>query len=176
MKIVLVAGMPGAGKEELLTVARSMDIPFLRMGDIVRDHYTINDIAFTRMSVGEHANNERKLHGKNIWAQRAIENMSGDLFLVDGCRSMDEVISYRELSDDVVIIGIFTSPAVRYDRLVKRAREDAPRNITEFNERDSRELSWGLGSVIAQADEMIVNMGTLEEFKESAEKVLKGLR
>ena len=36
MRILLIAGMPGAGKEELLNVARSMGVPFLRMGDIVR--------------------------------------------------------------------------------------------------------------------------------------------
>ena len=35
MKILLVTGMPGAGKEELLQVAMSMGIQFLRMGDIV---------------------------------------------------------------------------------------------------------------------------------------------
>ena len=37
MKILVVAGMPGAGKEELLKVAQSMGYSFLRMGDIVRD-------------------------------------------------------------------------------------------------------------------------------------------
>ena len=39
MRIILVAGMPGAGKEELLTVARGMGLPFVRMGDLVREAY-----------------------------------------------------------------------------------------------------------------------------------------
>ncbi len=39
MKILVVAGMPGAGKEELLNVARSMGYNFVRMGDVVRETY-----------------------------------------------------------------------------------------------------------------------------------------
>ncbi len=99
MKILLVTGMPGAGKEELLNVARSMNIPFLRMGDIVREFHRTSGAEAEGLTVGQVANRERELHGKDIWAKRAIQQMSGDLFLVDGCRSIDEVRSYRGLSD-----------------------------------------------------------------------------
>ena len=123
MRILLVAGMPGAGKEELLGVARSMEIPFLRMGDIVREHHAESG---TGLSVGAYANAQREELGKDIWARRALERMHGDIFLVDGCRSMDEVRSYRGLSDDVLIVGIFAPPEARFERLVKRGRDDAP--------------------------------------------------
>ncbi|MBQ7979728.1 MAG: AAA family ATPase, partial [Candidatus Methanomethylophilaceae archaeon] len=53
MKILLVTGMPGAGKEELLNVARSMDIPFLRMGDIVREFHQTSGAAERGLSVGQ---------------------------------------------------------------------------------------------------------------------------
>lgn len=176
MKILLVTGMPGAGKEELLTVARSMDIPFLRMGDIVREFYETSGAAQKGLSVGQVANGERELHGKDIWAKRALERMSGDLFLVDGCRSMDEVDSYRGLSSEVYIIGVHAPSKTRYDRLVKRGREDAPHNIEEFNERDNRELGWGLGNVIAMSDIMIVNDSDLDSFKAEVKKELEALR
>ncbi|WII07081.1 AAA family ATPase [Methanomassiliicoccales archaeon LGM-RCC1] len=176
MKILLVTGMPGAGKEELLTVARSMDIPFLRMGDIVREFYETSGAAQKGLSVGQVANGERELHGKDIWAKRALERMSGDLFLVDGCRSMDEVNSYRGLSDEVYIIGVHAPGKTRYDRLIKRGREDAPHNIEEFNERDSRELGWGLGNVIAMSDIMIVNDSGLDSFKAKVKRELEALR
>ena len=165
MKILLIAGMPGAGKEELLNVARSMDIPFLRMGDIVREFYVSSGAAQQGLSVGQVANSEREINGKDIWAKRAIERMSGDVFLVDGCRSLDEVTSYRNLSDEVSIIAIHATPKERYERLVKRARDDAPHNMEEFSERDNREMGWGLGNVIALADVMIVNNSDLETFK-----------
>ena len=176
MKILLVTGMPGAGKEELLNVARSMDIPFLRMGDIVREFHQTSGAAERGLSVGQVANGERELHGKDIWAKRAIERMSGDIFLVDGCRSLDEVDSYKGLSDNVYIIGVHAPRPVRYDRLVKRGREDAPKDMSEFDERDNRELGWGLGNVIALSDIMIINDSDLESFQSKVKKELEALR
>jgi dephospho-CoA kinase len=176
MKILLVTGMPGAGKEELLNVARSMGIPFLRMGDIVREFHQTSGAAEKGLSVGQVANGEREKHGKDIWAKRAIERMSGDIFLVDGCRSLDEVDSYKGLSDQVYIIGVHASRAVRYDRLVRRGRDDAPKDMKEFDERDSRELGWGLGSVIALSDILVINDCDLETFRAKVTKELEALR
>lgn len=176
MKILLIAGMPGAGKEELLNVARSMGIPFLRMGDIVRGYHASSGAEKEGLSVGQVANREREVHGKDIWAKRAIEMMSGDVFLVDGCRSMDEVASYRGLSDDVYIIAVHAPRMTRYKRLVARGRDDAPKDIEEFDQRDNREMGWGLSDVIALADIMIVNDSDLLSFKLDVAEALEGLR
>ena len=176
MKILLITGMPGAGKEELLEVARSMDIPFLRMGDIVREFHRTSGAAEKGLSVGEVANGEREKHGKDIWAKRAIDRMSGDLFLVDGCRSLAEVNSFKGLSDEVYIIGVHASRKIRYERLVRRGREDAPHSIEEFDERDNRELGWGLGNVIALSDILIINDSDLESFKSKVKGELEALR
>lgn len=176
MHILVVTGMPGSGKEEFLGVATGMGISFVRMGDIVRETYASSDAASQGLSVGGFASREREVHGKNIWAKRAAERMSDSLFLVDGCRSMDEVRSYRELGGEVTIIAIHAPPNQRYDRLVKRNRDDAPRNTAEFDERDRRELSWGLGDAIALSDVMIDNSGTLQMFKSKAGEILEGFR
>jgi len=175
MKIIIIAGMPGAGKEELLSVAASMDVPSIRMGDVVREVYSASSESKSGVSVGEFASAERKRFGKNIWAKRTIERMYGSVFLVDGCRSMDEVRSFRELSKDVVIIGIHSPPELRYERLVKRGREDAPKSIEEFNERDSREITWGLAEVIALSDIMIINSSGLEEFHSASQDIMRRL-
>ncbi len=67
-------------------------------------------------------------------------------------------------------------PAIRYERLVKRGREDAPSNIEEFEERDNRELGWGLGDVVSLSDYLIVNDSNLESFQVKVRAVLEGLR
>ena len=175
MKLIVVAGMPGAGKEEFLNVARDMDIPFLRMGDLVRELYPKRGDEDRDLTLGQFANIERERHGYNIWAKRALERMSGDIYLIDGCRSMDEVMAYRSLSDDVNIIAIHAPPRIRYDRLVKRQRDDAPRNVEEFDARDSREMGWGLANVIALSDHLIVNDGSLEKFREEASAYLRSI-
>ncbi len=173
MRIIAVAGMPGAGKEEFLTVARGMGIPFLRMGDVVRDFHAERAPEDAALSVGQIANTERERHGYSIWAKRAMARMHGAIFLVDGCRSMDEVRAYRELTDDVMVVGIHSSPATRYERLVRRNRDDAPRNPEEFMERDRREIGWGLAELIVLSDVLIVNEGTLSDFRTNSEIVLR---
>ncbi|MDR1405309.1 MAG: AAA family ATPase [Candidatus Methanoplasma sp.] len=176
MKILIVAGMPGAGKEEFLSVAESMNIPFARMGDVVREAYSCLPESERGMGIGQFADSERKKFGKNIWARRIAEKMDGGLFLIDGCRSMDEVRAFREMSDDVLIIGIHSPPDVRYLRLVKRGRADAPKNIAEFNERDAREISWGLAEVLVLSDLTLVNNSALDSFRSLSGNILEGLR
>lgn len=175
MRILLITGMPGAGKEELLEVARSMGIPFLRMGDIVREFHESSGNADKGMTVGQTASRERELNGSDIWARRALERMSGELFLVDGCRSMDEVRSFRGLSDDVHIIAVHAPAEQRYARLIKRGREDAPTDQEEFDSRDNREMGWGLSEIIALADLMVVNDSDLETFRRRVRETLEGL-
>ena len=176
MKLIITTGMPGAGKEEFLMAASDSGIPFLRMGDIVREFHAKRSEEDKDLSVGQLANLDRQRYGFDIWAKRAVEKMYGDIFMIDGCRSMDEVRAYRNITDDVNIVGIFASPATRYDRLVKRGRDDAPKNLEEFKERDDRELGWGLGETMALADRMIINESSLEEFKANVKRLMEDFR
>ncbi|MCL2786614.1 MAG: AAA family ATPase [Methanomassiliicoccaceae archaeon] len=170
MRLLIVTGMPGAGKEEFLNVAVGMGIPFIRMGDVVRDAYASH---VTDLSVGKFAEEERKRYGYDIWAKRSMERMSAPVFLVDGCRSVDEVKAFRSLTDDVSVIAIHSSPEVRYQRLVRRGRDDAPSDHGEFGERDEREIGWGLAKIIALADVTVTNDSTLEDFRDASKAALE---
>ena len=176
MRLIITTGMPGAGKEEFLLAASDSGFPFLRMGDIVREFHAKRSEEDKDLSVGQLANLDRQRYGFDIWARRAMEKMSGDIFMIDGCRSMDEVRAYRNITDDVNIVAIYASPKTRYDRLVKRGRDDAPKNIEEFNERDSRELGWGLGETMALADRMIINESSLDDFKRNVRELMEEFR
>lgn len=125
------------------------------------------------MTIGQFADQERETYGKNIWAIRAMERMSGRLFLVDGCRSMSEVFCYKKSGNEVYIAGIHAPRMIRYERLVRRNRDDAPQNITEFNERDEREMRWGLSDVIALSDIMIVNNKDIRRFRLNVKETLE---
>ena len=175
MKLIVVAGMPGAGKEEFLNVAIDMGLPFIRMGDLVRELYAKRSEEDRDLNLGQFANVERERHGYNIWAKRALERMSGNIYLIDGCRSMEEIKAFRGLSDDVNIVAIHAPPKVRYERLVKRQREDAPKNTEEFEARDTREIGWGLAEVVALADHLILNDGPLERFRADAGSYLRSI-
>jgi hypothetical protein len=59
--------------------------------------------------------------------------------------------------------------------VVSRKREDDVLSFDELVARDERELSWGLGNVIATADIMMVNDGPLEEFLTQIETFVRDI-
>ncbi|HSV42622.1 MAG TPA: AAA family ATPase [Methanomassiliicoccales archaeon] len=168
--------MPGAGKEEFVGVALSIGYDVVRMGDVVRAEAGRLSVANSDKGVGGFANEERQKHGYDIWAKRAAEHVRSDRTIIDGSRGLMELEIFKErFGEDVRSIAIHSSPSTRFVRLKARARADAPRSLEEFNQRDERELSWGLGSLISMADIMIINEGTLEEFKSNCSQCLQKL-
>ncbi len=170
-----MTGMPGAGKEELVSVALELGYQVRRMGDVVRAEAAKNNVQ--PQDVGRFAHDERQRHGYDIWAKRIVPLVGGDDTLIDGCRGMSEVNVFRSaFGKNVKIVAVHSAPSTRFPRLVDRARSDAPRDREEFDGRDRRELGWGLGETIALADALIVNEGTLESFRKDAFALLEELK
>lgn len=176
MKVCVLAGMPGAGKEEFVRVALETGYEVIRMGDVVRMEASDRGISSDDKGVGGFAHSERQIHGYDIWARRTTPLICKDPTIIDGCRGVAELdVFRREFGEQVVVIGLHASPKTRFKRLIERNREDAPETWEEFQERDKRELGWGLGKVIVLADYMIVNEEDIGTFKENIERVLQKL-
>ena len=75
----------------------------------------------------------------------------------------------------MTIICVHASPKIRFSRLQERNREDAPQTWEIFRERDVREISVGLGGVIALSDVMLVNEGTLDDIQNSSRDLVAKL-
>jgi len=172
LKVVCVTGMPACGKEEFLKVAQSKGFAVVRMGDVVREEAAKRGF-MKDPDVGRFADQERKEHGYGIWAERTLPGITDELCLVDGLRGPAEMQVYRAaFPRSVFVVAIHASPAARIQRILKRKRKDDPANESEFRARDKRELSWGLGEVIALADQVIVNEGDLDLFRNQANAFL----
>ncbi len=50
------------------------------------------------------------------------------------------------------ILSVYSSPETRFKRLLNRKRIDDSLDKPKFESRDKRELKFGIGEVIAQAD------------------------
>jgi dephospho-CoA kinase len=70
-------------------------------------------------------------------------------------------------------IGVHSGPETRFQRLYNRARPDDPKNWEDFNERDMRELSVGLGDALALAERMIINQGPINAVKVDIRETLE---
>ncbi len=173
-KVLVVTGMPGAGKEEFVKVAQRKGYAVIRMGDVVRKEAERQGAVMDDKGIGGFASSERRVHGPEIWARRCLDILGPGPTVIDGSRSLMEMRAFRSaLGEDTRLVAVHSSPASRFERLRRRNRSDAPRNIQEFEDRDERELGWGLGSLIAMADIMLVNEGTLEQFHALVEKELE---
>ena len=58
---------------------------------------------------------------------------------------------------------------------MQRGRGDDGANLQEFFDRDRRELKWGIGSAFALADGMLINEGSLDEFRRAARTRLEAI-
>ena len=151
MVVVVVSGLPGAGKEELVKVMVENGFSVVRMGDVVRAHAESQGLGGDDLSIGSHATSERETMGKDIWAVRTIEVLPEGDSVIDGCRSKDELQYFRKHIDNLVTVGITASAENRFQRLATRGRADAPKTLEEFKRREERELGWGLGEAIENA-------------------------
>ena len=170
-KAILIIGMPGSGKDEFAMVARDMGIEVINMGDIVREYTSSTGVSIS-MS-GEIASRERKVNGMDIWAKRTIERVQSNFVVVEGVRNIEEIQRFRKDMVIGLVVSISSGRDTRYARLLKRGREDDPRNIEEFTVREKRELSWGIGEVLATADRYICNDSSIDAFRESVKEFLR---
>ena len=146
------------------------------MGDVVREEARRRGLPITDAAVGGMAHTERELHGFGIWAERTLPRIHGDHVLVDGLRGRAELEVFRKaFGEELVVIAVHASPKTRHERMLRRKRSDDAATIEAFRARDLRELSWGLGDVIATADVMLVNEARLDEFRRGARAALERL-
>jgi dephospho-CoA kinase len=176
LKILVTTGMPGSGKEEFLKICEARGAKIVRMGDIVREKAKEFGLDSSDASVGTLANDERKRYGMDVWAKRTIPYVGGELVVIDGTRGPDEIKAFKNaFGEDLKVVAIHTSPKARFERLKARGRPDSPTTWDEFERREQRELAWGLGQAISQADYMVVNESTLADLKKSVDKLLNAI-
>ena len=178
MKIIAFVGMPCSGKTEAVQIAKEMGIPVIRMGDMVWDEVKNRGLPLDEKNVGTIADQMRKDLGKDIWAKRTLDKISliekTKRIIIDGIRNIEEIDTFKKkLGKDFIIITVTASDEIRQKRFLNRGREDDSSDIQDLIDRDKRELSWGLDTVIASADIIVPNKYGIDEFREEIRKILK---
>ena len=73
---------------------------------------------------------------------------------------------FKENFDNFIILSVFANPALRFERLKKRMREDDSQDYSVFKQRDENELGFGIGNVISLSDKLIINESDIESFED----------
>lgn len=166
MRVMGVSGLPGSGKSLVSEIAMEKGAMIISMGDIIREEAKKRNEA-----TKETAKNLRKEYGEYIVAEltiKKIKKIIDDGFensiVIEGIRSPYEVKLFRQNFENFIILSIFANPDLRFERIKSRQREDDTTDYDEFVGRDERELKFGVGTVIALSNKIIINEDTLESY------------
>jgi len=176
MKVVGVVGMPASGKTEAAEVARADGVPVVSMGDVIREEVELRGLEPTDENMGRVGVALREEEGDDAVARRCadeIRSKDSPVVVVDGVRSADEADYFRdEFGKDFALVSVEAPFETRLERVRSRGRSDDAEAADELKERDERELGYGMGEAIEEADVTIRNDGSLEEFREGFREVL----
>ena len=174
--VVGLAGMPGSGKSLVVETARELGYSVVIMGDVIREETKKLGLELTPQNVGKVMLQLRADGGVTVVAQKCIpkiEAQTSSKILIDGLRSLHEVDDFKAHFAKFSIAAVHASPESRFMRLTSRHRSDDPNAWEVFRERDMRELSVGLGNVIAMAEQMITNDNSVEDTKVKVAEALR---
>jgi dephospho-CoA kinase len=158
--IVGLTGMPGAGKSTAGRELESMGILRIVMGDVIREETMKRGLEANPENTGRIMLELREKYGEAAVAELSLQKIRDskeEFVVVDGIRSTAEVEHFKRTGALFLLIAIHASRQRRFKLLSERGRSDDPLDWETFTARDERELSIGVGKVIAMADEVVSN-------------------
>ena len=174
--IVCLTGMPGSGKTTIATGLKSKGFEVINMGDAVRTEAQKRNLEPTSQNLGKLMLELREKNGAGAIAeliQSQITNSHSDVIIIDGVRSNSEIDVFRKIGT-VKILSTHGTTDTRFKFLQDRGRSDDPKTRDIFDKRDTREISVGISTSIALADESISNNNlTKEELIETAYEIVQ---
>lgn len=170
--IVCLTGMPGSGKSTVAKFLKEYGFSLVTMGDVVRHEAKRSHIELTDTNLGNLMVKMRSDMGPGAIAylikgeiERIKTTFKTTNFVVDGIRSLSEVEILKTVGS-VRLLSIHASTKIRFEHLKRRARDDAPLTVQDFDNRDKRELLVGISEAIALSDEVLSNNSlTIDELK-----------
>lgn len=174
MEVMGISGMPGSGKSLVSKIAIEKGAKIVSMGDIIRE-----EAKKRNEDTKTTAQKLREEYGDNIVAELTIKKVKkiiadgfSNLVIIEGIRSPFEINLFKNSFDNFIVLSIFANPTLRFERLKERQRDDDSKNYEEFVKRDEMELNFGIGSVIALSDKIIINEADLDSYVKKIEDYL----
>ncbi|WP_254272445.1 AAA family ATPase [Haloarcula marina] len=179
MTVIGIVGLPGSGKSEAANVAADMGVPVVTMGDVIRQECRDRGLDPARHH-GEVAKALREENGPAAIAEHSLpvierEREDGETVLVDGIRSDVEVDAFRDaFGESFVLVKVDAPFDLRAKRLDLRGRDAGGEDGGEsLEDRDERELGFGMGEAMAMADLTIDNTQSLAAFQRKVRTLIR---
>jgi dephospho-CoA kinase len=162
MKIIVIVGMPAAGKNIGRIYAESKGHPYHATGDLVRAEVRRRGCEANAAQMAAVSTELRGDDGMGV-TRLALETAlqeEGPVVFLEGMRSWPEIELIRQCAECFVVAFLAPRP-LRLERIAARGRADD--SIRAFDQRDQREIDYGTAVPIALADGYILNTGTIDD-------------
>lgn len=200
MKIIGLVGLPGSGKGEASRIARQQGLTVLVMGDVIRQEAARQGLEATDANLGRVGCALREAEGPEAVARRILQKARAtgeETVVVDGLRSREEADYFATQAEQFHLVEICAPAEERLRWLKARGRPDDPgisrsgikehdqdekiisscgepdgQAAAALEQRECREMGWGMCQAIEAAGLKLRNDGSLDEFRENARKLL----
>ena len=160
-KIVCLTGLCGSGKSVAGEYFTKKGYQYVRFGDLTMDILKEREMEVNEVNERMIREELRQKHGMAAFALLNLEKFENFLkkggVIADGLYSFEEYkVMKKHFGEKMIVIAIYASPKLRYERLGKR--EIRPLSLIEAESRDYAELEkLNKGGTIAMADFTVVN-------------------
>lgn len=199
MKIIGFVGLPGSGKGEASQIARQHGLAVVVMGDVIRQEAARQGLEPTDHNLGRIGNALRASDGPQAVAKKTFERAIAtgkEVVVVDGLRSREEADFFRAHADEFHLVEVCAPVQARLKWLAARGRPDDPfkspaneggerdakiilsckepdsQAAAALEQRECREMGWGMSEAMKIADLKIRNDGNLDDFREDVLRLL----
>jgi len=181
--IIGITGYLASGKGEAAEYLASKH-GFVKRGygDMIRAELTEMGVPLGRDAEYNHANKMREEHGFGYWSKKIVESIKpGENVVIEGVRNPGELPELKA-AGNFKLIAVEAPVEVRFDRVIKRQKIGDPTTFEDMKAKSEREAEnedpnkQRIQPCIDQADYVVVNDGSLEEFHQKLDKIVEGLQ
>ncbi len=180
-RLIAVVGMPGAGKSEAGIFFKEKEgMEVLRFGSVIDEGLQGEGLPWSAENNGYYREKIRKELGMAAVAIKMMPKIEQAIqtdkdVVLDGLYSWEEYTTLKEKFPNLLLLCVYASPAIRYERL--SSRKERTFTKAEARVRDISELQHlNKGGPIAIADYLVKNETTKEDLYKELEAFLESIR
>ena len=179
--IIGLTGKNGAGKSAVCEYLKSRGFESYSLSDEIREEIRKRGADINREILVEVGNELRSKFGPGVLAERILRRLEeGRNYVIDSIRNPYEVEVLRTRKD-FVLLAIEADARIRFERSLKRGRENAPRTFEHFMQEEAWELEsqdptcQQLQATLRLADHVVFNNGTIEELHRRLDSLIASI-
>jgi dephospho-CoA kinase len=174
-RLVGLTGTNGAGKGEAAAFFVNHGYAYFSLSDVIREKLVAAGLDSSRDNLIRTGNDLRKARGPDILARLVMKKVRGKA-VIDSIRNAAEIV-YLKKHKGFILLAFDAPVALRFERVLKRGRDESARTLGEFIRKENEERSRDaaaqqLDACLALADLTIRNEGSLEELHRQLEELL----